>query len=151
MGKPVRAVRRFLGRKGKGKGKGKVKGGKAGAAGTFLAAISDEEADQIFLGKGKGKGTKGIKGSKGSQKGKRSSGKGKGRRLNPFGPDGERMKCDDCGADDHFRRDCTQGAVHGSAATGSSFYAVPPTLTADASTVTPRQDDGPLADMPPLR
>lgn len=135
MGKPVRAIRRFVRRKGKGKGKGKGKSGKAGAATTFLAATSDEEVDQIFLGKGRGKG------SKGGHKGKRSSGKGKGRRLNPFGPDGERMKCNSCGAEDHFIRECTQERAHGGAGAnhGSSFYAVPPIVAA------PSEDDGPLA------
>ena len=58
MNKPVRAVRRFLRRKGKGKGKGST-GGNPGGMGkgkgkVFLAEMSDAEVEQVFKGKGKG-------------------------------------------------------------------------------------------------
>ena len=77
MGKPVRAVRRFIRRKGKGKGKGKGKSGKAGASSAFLSTLSDDEVEHIFIGKGKGKG---------GSKGKRSSGKRQGTKGEPFWP-----------------------------------------------------------------
>ena len=77
-GKPVRAVRRFIRRKGKGKGKGEIGGKGKGKGKVFLAETSDAQASEIFLGKGKGKG---------GSKGMRSSGKGKGRQGNPNGPD----------------------------------------------------------------
>ena len=93
MGKPTREVRRFVCREGKGEAQGK------GSASAFLAELTDAGADQIFFGKGKGEG------SKGGSKGKRPSGEGKRRRQYPMGPDG-RMLCHDCGAGDHFKRDC---------------------------------------------
>ncbi|CAE8605145.1 unnamed protein product [Polarella glacialis] len=96
MGKPVRAVRRFVNRKGKGKGKGK---GKDNNAGAFLASMSDDELVYVFPGLSKGKG-------KGKGKGKRSSGKGKGRTGNPIGPDGNTMRCRTCNSTEHFQREC---------------------------------------------
>ena len=99
-GKPVRAARRFVRRKGKGKNaktKGKSKGKRIGA---YLAGLSDPEVDSIFLGKGK----KG--GSKGFNKGKRSSGFGKGRRGNPLDSSGSVMLCFICGSGDHLRDQC---------------------------------------------
>jgi len=90
MKKPTRRVRRFVKRKGKGKGKGKSRF-------AFIADLSDEAYDQTFFG-GKGK-------SKGKR---RSSGKGKGRRTNPIGRDGQVMKCGICGSDTHFRAECPQ-------------------------------------------
>ena len=74
MRKPVRRVRRFMKRKGKGKGK---------HPGYFLTTLKDQEIENLFFGKGR----KGCKG-----KGKRSSGKGRGRRQNPKGRDGQIMK-----------------------------------------------------------
>ena len=78
---PVRAVRRFIRRKGFGRGKGRGSGftkghgkghprGKGHQAIAFLAELPDAEVEHVFKGKGKGK---------------RSSGKGKGRRGNPLG------------------------------------------------------------------
>ena len=99
--KPTRKVRRFLRRRkgkgigsshsfGSGKGKGKKRF-------QFLAELSDDEYQSIFvIGKGKG--------------GKRSSGKGKGRKLNPIDPtSGERMLCSICEAEDHFKARCPRG------------------------------------------
>ena len=88
MRKPVRRVRRFIKRKGKGKGKN---------PGYFLSTLRDQEIEQMFFGKGGKKG-------KGKAKGKRSSGKGKGRRGNPKGPDGQVMKCRVCQSTEHFQR-----------------------------------------------
>ena len=73
MRKPTRAVRRFVRRpKGKGKGKGKRrfrKGkGKGFNSSSYLVQMSDQEVEQIFFGKG---------GGKGGRKGMRSTGKGK--------------------------------------------------------------------------
>ena len=91
MGKPIRHVRRFFKKRGKGKGK---------HSGTYLASLNDYEVSELFF-KGKGKGK-----SKG--KGKRSSGKGKGHRGNPRGPDGQIMTCRTCGSTEHFQRECPQ-------------------------------------------
>ena len=106
MRKPVRRVRRFLRRKGKGKGK---------HPGFYLTGLSDTEVDQVFFApKGKGKG-----------KGKRSSGKGKGRRQNPRGPDGQIMKCRKCNSIEHFQKDCPHnrgGPPGGSQSTPGNYF-----------------------------
>jgi hypothetical protein len=113
MRKPVRRVRRFLKRRGKGKGK---------HPGYYLANLSEQEIESMFFAKGR----------KGKGKGKRSSGKGKGRRQNPKGPDGQIMKCRKCGSTEHFQRECPRnsGGGHGKGgkgnkgppALGSSFF-----------------------------
>ena len=102
MGKPVRAVRRFLRRKGHTKGGTKGKGYGKPSAQAFLADLPDESsagpsATVLFKGLRKGKGGKGY----------RSSGKGKGRISNPLGPDGNPMVCrvPGCGSTTHFERD----------------------------------------------
>jgi len=88
MKKPTRRVRRFVKRKGKGKGRGKSRF-------SFLSTMPDEEYDSMFYG------------GKGNSKGKRrSSGKGKGRRTNPRGRDGQIMTCGICGSETHFRAEC---------------------------------------------
>eukprot|EP00439_Symbiodinium_sp_Y106_P053403 s1276_g7.t1 len=98
MGRLQRSVRRFTRRyisrqSGKGKGKRWTKG--RPNVTSFLASLSDDEAEQIFAGfkarRAKGKG-----------KGKRTSGKGKGRSQNPFGKDGQRMRCFRCGSETHL-------------------------------------------------
>ena len=89
MRKPVRRVRRFLKRKGKGKGKN---------PGYYLSTLSEGDLEQLFFAKGRP--------GKGKGKGIRSSGKGKGRRMNPKGADGKIMKCRKCGSIEHFQKDC---------------------------------------------
>ena len=96
-GRPTRRVRTFLKRKGKGKGKGAT-------LFQFLNVLGHIEYDSLFYG-GKGK-------SKGAR---RTAGKGKGRRLNPFGRDGTRLKCSFrlsngqvCNSEEHLRADCPQ-------------------------------------------
>ena len=55
MGKPVRRVRRFLRRKGKGKSKCKGKGKSFGKGKVFLAELPDDQVESVFKGKGRGK------------------------------------------------------------------------------------------------
>ena len=69
-GKPVRALRRVLRRKGKGKGKSKSK-------------QHNSYPEHYYKGKGKGKPT---------------SGKGFGRRINPKDRQGQIMRCSICGS-----------------------------------------------------
>ena len=106
MKKPTRRVRRVVRRFGKSKGKGRLWTFKGKGKGpTIQSFITDyEQAGQLshlFYG-GKGKG---------SSKGKRSSGFGKGRQGNPTGPDGNKLKCFNCGSEDHFQRDCTSSQM----------------------------------------
>ena len=86
-GKPVRALRRVLRRKGKGKGS-------KGGLGHAYVNINETLQQSSFY-KGKGKGGK-------------SSGKGFGRRLNPKGRDGEVLKCSICQSQYHLRARCPQ-------------------------------------------
>ena len=156
--KPVRAVRRFVRRKGKGKGKSSDgKGtGKGKRIGTYLAELPDQEIDTIFLGKGK----KG--GGKGFRKGKRSTGFGKGRQGNPLDSEGNKMLCFDCGSDQHLRDHCpNKGKGKGAAsvqmlAHEAYHYHTAPTLTpveaphwTDAFSTHDESmyDDGPLAGL----
>ena len=93
-GKPIRRVRRFL-KKSYGncitptntRGHGRY---------TFLAEASDERLEAIFKGKGKGKGAKG----------RRTTGKGFGRKTNPKDKQGNIMKCHRCGSTEHLLRQC---------------------------------------------
>ena len=82
-GKPVRALRRIVRRKGKGKGKSK--------SSSYLSLDDMLQASAYFKGKGKGG---------------RSSGKGFGRRQNPKGRDSEPLKCSICGSAFHLRARC---------------------------------------------
>ena len=97
MKKPVRKVRRFV-RRTHGKGpKGKGKGGKRryGA----LQDLNGEQYDNVFFG------------GNGESKGYRpTSGKGKGRRKNPIGSDGEVMKCTICDSEEHFKAVCPRNS-----------------------------------------
>lgn len=86
-GKPVRALRRVLRRKGKGKGS-------KGGLGYAYVNINETLQQSAFY-KGKGKGGN-------------SSGKGFGRRLNPKGRDGEVLKCSICQSQFHLRARCPQ-------------------------------------------
>lgn len=86
-GKPVRALRRVLRRKGKGKGS------KGGLGQQGFLNINEVLQNSYYKGKGKGG---------------RSSGKGFGRRVNPKGRDGEVMKCSICQSQYHLRAKCPQ-------------------------------------------
>ena len=97
-GKPVRALRRVLRRKGKGKGKSKHKG-------AYLNIGEVLRQSSYFKGKGKGG---------------KSSGKGFGRKLNPVGRDGEVMKCSTCGSSYHLRARCPRGAASAAPAAAAS-------------------------------
>lgn len=81
-GKPVRALRRVLRRKGKGKGKH-----------AFYDIAATLQQSAFFKGKGKGN---------------RTSGKGFGRRINPKGRDGQVLKCSICQSVYHLRAKCPQ-------------------------------------------
>ena len=81
-GKPVRALRRVIRRKGKGKGKQRS---------SYLNIDSLLQQSAYFKGKGKG-GT--------------GTGKGFGRKGNPRGRDGEPLKCSICGSAFHLRARC---------------------------------------------
>ena len=81
-GKPVRAVRRVIRKKGKGKGK---------RSNSFLNIDGMFQSSSFFRGKGKGG---------------KSSGKGFGRKLNPSGRDGEPLKCSICASQYHLRARC---------------------------------------------
>ena len=81
-GKPVRALRRVLRRKGKGKGKTK---------GAFFDITNALHESSYFRAEGKGG---------------KSSGKGWGRNQNPKGRDGEILKCSICSSQYHLRARC---------------------------------------------
>lgn len=81
-GKPVRALRRVLRRKGKGKGKH-----------AYFDISSTLQQSAFFKGRGKGG---------------KSSGKGFGRRINPKGRDGQVLKCSICSSQFHLRARCPQ-------------------------------------------
>ena len=100
MNKPTRRARRFLKRGGKGKKGGKGKGkakiqSTSQNAGAYLASLSDHEVASMFpMAKGRNW--------------RKSSGKGKGRRGNPRGKNGEVMKCHQCGSTEHLVNKCPQ-------------------------------------------
>ena len=78
-----------------------------------LMTLSDQEVEHVFKAKGKSSG-----------KGKRTTGKGKGRRGNPIGPDGQRMRCrvPNCGSEEHFERECPLRSQSGQQASGSGVF-----------------------------
>ena len=101
-GKPVRALRKVVKRKGKGKGKSRN---------SYLNLSDVLQQSAYFKGKGKGG---------------RASGKGFGRRTNPCGRDGEPLKCRTCGSAYHLRARCPRRPDASSqpsqpASTGSSM------------------------------
>ena len=83
-GKPVRALRRVLRKKGKGKGKPHH---------SFFDISEALQQSAYFKGKGKGG---------------KSSGKGFGRKINPKGRNGEVLKCSICDSMYHLRARCPQ-------------------------------------------
>lgn len=107
MGKSTRAVRRYARRfnkyRGKGKGKkdnpaftvGKGKGKKGKHPVTAMLAEIDDGEMQLALP---------------AFRGHRSPGKGKGRRSNPKGPDGQTMRCFECGSTEHLAGACPRRA-----------------------------------------
>ena len=97
-GKPVRALRRVLRRKGKGKGS------KGGLGHSYLN-INETLQNAYFKGKGKGG---------------KSSGKGFGRKMNPKGRDGEVLKCSICSSQYHLRARCPQRPGDAQQSTGSA-------------------------------
>jgi hypothetical protein len=97
-GKPVRALRRVLRRKGKGKGS-------TGGLGHSYPNINETLQNAYFKGKGKGG---------------KSSGKGFGRKMNPKGRDGEVLKCSICSSQYHLRARCPQCPGDAQPSTGSA-------------------------------
>ncbi len=84
---------------------------------TFVTTLSDDEHEEIFLGKG----------GKGKCK-RRSSGKRAGRKGNPKGRDGTAMKCFECQRTDHPKRDFPNKGS-GKGASSSSNWIVPTSET----------------------
>ena len=122
MSKPTRKARRYIKEaKGKGERPGKGEGKRRFA---FLAEMPEVEYDDAFFG------------GRGKNKGKRRSfGKGKGRRGNPYGADGQQMTCSICGSTEYFRAQCSEGHTsHGLAVSA---------LTVSASL----PSEGPLGDL----
>ena len=114
------------------KGKGKGKGRRPGRHLTYIIHnMSDADYDEIFFGgKGKGKG-------RGHKAGRRSTGKGRGRRGNPLGKDGKPLECfvmkDDgtrCGSTMRLARDCPHNKHRTSTGKGGSSSSVHHTNTA---------------------
>ena len=105
-----RRWRRYTGRwsrrKGQGKGKSHSKGGRPFGAHSYFE-------DSIFFNKGGHKKGKGF----GTNKGKmyRPS------RQNPRGPDGQLLKCFDCGSTEHLRRHCPHRKGKGKGSGKPSF------------------------------
>ena len=105
MGKPTRKARRFARRaiyKG-GKG-GKNKHGKPKGkiinTSSYLSELNESQLMEIFP----------AFRAKGGKKGA-GSGKGKGRKGNPRGPDGRKMRCHECGSEDHLVAKCPRRAA----------------------------------------
>ena len=90
-GKPVRALRKVLRKKGKGKGK-------KGRNDSFLNIPQILQESAYYKGKGKGGNT---------------SGKGFGRRYNPKDRNGQVMRCSICGSMNHLRARCNQQGLQG--------------------------------------
>lgn len=119
MGKTTRAVRRYAKRfdrrKGKGKGKlshsafavgkGKGKKGKHPIS-AMLAEMPDEAVYQALP----------------AFRGNRTSGKGKGRRTNPSGPDGQKLRCYECGSIEHLAGSCPRRQTMSSAGPGATTF-----------------------------
>lgn len=134
MGKNTRAVRRyakrFERRKGKGKGKpqsayavGKGKGKKGkNQTSAMLAEMSDSELQHALP----------------AFRGHRTPGKGKGRKTNPRGPDGQTMRCYECGSIEHLAGSCPRRQGGQPSGQATTFFANPTRSAHDASA-------GPLA------
>jgi hypothetical protein len=119
MGKSTRAVRRYARRfnkyRGKGKGKkgnptftvGKGKGKKGKHPVTAMLAEMDDGEVQLALP---------------AFRGHRSPGKGKGRRSNPKGPDGQTMRCFECGSTEHLAGACPRRASSSGSNQATTFF-----------------------------
>ena len=109
LGKPTRKARRFARRairSGKG---GKCKYGKSKGkifnTSAYLSELNQSQLMELFpafRAKGDKKGT--------------GSGKGKGRKGNPRGPDDRRMRCHECGSEEHLVRRCPRRSQQSQAA-----------------------------------
>lgn len=109
--KPIRKVRRFFKRKGKGRGK---------QLRHYLASTDEPDIQAFFQrfnrqyngkssGKGSRKGKHNIIQRLGASKGAKNNNQtyfGKFRAKNPTGRDGEIMLCYNCGSDTHLAKDC---------------------------------------------
>ena len=92
----------------------------------------EQEAMDTFFGKGKG-------------------GKGKGKAGNPFGRDGQRLKCSICGSDQHLRAVCPRRGDQRNASSSTpspTAYASATTSTPTPSAPTALFNQGPLAGLP---
>ena len=97
MRKPTRSARRLMKRHPHGRGKSRGKGKRRF---QFMTEMTDADLEEVyFKGRGKRGGGKGFR---------RSTGKGRGRRRNPIGVDGNVMRCGICNSDTHFRAQCPQ-------------------------------------------
>ena len=129
MNKPVRRVRRFIKRKGGGKSRGKGR-----QRYLCLEQMPDQQVSTVFFG--------------GKAGGGRTTGKGKGRKKNPIGPDGTVMTCSICGSEDHFRALCpratsgTHMCLPAGGGGDGSYWAV-----TDATPHPAQVDNGPLSNI----
>ena len=109
-----------------------------------MADMNDVDLEEVyFKGRGKRGGGKGFR---------QSTGKGRGRRRNPIGSDGNVVRCGICNSDTHFRAQCPQNQntnrSHG-------FAAVPAEQSAGPLgdmlyvCVTDREGDAEMATPPP--
>ena len=113
-GNPIRRVRRFLKRH---YGRNRRPHGiqsRSHLSYSYLAESADETLEHVFKGKGR----------EGGSKGRRTTGKGFGRRGNPKDRSGNTMKCHECGSTDHLVKRCPQrkGKCKGKPANGKGTY-----------------------------
>ena len=136
MKKPVRKARRFIKRSvGRINGKGKQRY-------DAVASMDEDQYDKAFFG-GTGK-------SKGARP---TSGKGKGRRGNRIGSDGEVMKCSICNSTDHFKAVCPRicGVVLGGCDEYIDLWGGFTNTDAPTPAIDDDEDEGPLAHLFPSK